>query len=67
MWCNHFTMCLWSWKRIGVVWALAFDKILSRGSERRVMSDVRLAIVYVCGMPVRLVTMGGVSTSVPGQ
>jgi hypothetical protein len=34
---------------------------------RRVRREVRLAMVDVCGVPVRLMTMGRMSTSVPGQ
>jgi hypothetical protein len=40
---------------------------LSGGSVRRVRREVRLAMVDVCGVPVRLMTMGRMSTSVPGQ
>jgi hypothetical protein len=40
---------------------------LSGGSVRRVRREVRLAMVDECGVPVRLMTMGRMSTSVPGQ
>jgi hypothetical protein len=40
---------------------------LSRGSVRRVRSEVRLVVVDKCGVPVRLMTMGRMSTSVHGQ
>jgi hypothetical protein len=45
----------------------ALDMSLSRGSVRRVSSEVRLAMVNECGVPVRLMTMGRMSTSIPGQ
>jgi hypothetical protein len=38
-----------------------------RGSVRAVTREVRLAMVDECGAPVRLMTMGRMSTSVPGQ
>jgi hypothetical protein len=34
---------------------------------RRVSREVRLVMVDECGMPVRLMTMGRMSTSVPSQ
>jgi hypothetical protein len=40
---------------------------LSRGSVRSVSKEVRLVMVDECGVPVRLMTMGRMSTSVPGQ
>jgi hypothetical protein len=40
---------------------------LSGGSVRRVRREVRLAMVHECGVPVLLMTMGRMSTSVPGQ
>jgi hypothetical protein len=40
---------------------------LSGGSVRRVRREVRLAMVDVCGVPVRLMKMGRMSTSVPDQ
>ena len=40
---------------------------LSGGSVRRVRREVRLAMVDECGVPVRLMTMGKMSTSVPRQ
>jgi len=40
---------------------------LSGGSVRRVSREVRLSMVDECGVPVRLMTMGRMSTSVPGQ
>jgi hypothetical protein len=45
----------------------AFQVSLSGGSVRRVMREVRLAMVDDCGVPVRLMTMGRMSTTVPGQ
>jgi hypothetical protein len=43
-----------------------FDMSLSRGSVRRVRREVRLVMVDECGVPVRLMTTGRMSTSVPG-
>ena len=40
---------------------------LSGGSVRMVSREVRLSMVDECGVPVRLMTMGRMSTSVPGQ
>jgi hypothetical protein len=45
----------------------ALEMSLSGGSVRRVWREVRLAMVDECGVPVRLMTMGRMSTSVPGQ
>jgi hypothetical protein len=45
----------------------ALEMSLSRGSLRRASRDVRLEMVDECGVPVRLVTMGRMSTSVPSQ
>jgi hypothetical protein len=45
----------------------ALEMILSGGSVRVVSREVRLAMVDECGVPVRLMTMGRMSTSVPGQ
>jgi hypothetical protein len=45
----------------------AFEMSLSGGSVRRVRREVRLVMVDVCGIPVRLMTMGRMSTSVHGQ
>jgi hypothetical protein len=39
---------------------------LAGGSVRRVRRDVRLVMVDVWGVPVRLMTMGRMSTSIPG-
>jgi hypothetical protein len=39
--------------------------ILSRGYVRSVRTDVRLVMVYVWGMPVRLMTIGRMSIIVP--
>jgi hypothetical protein len=44
----------------------AFEMSLSRGSVRRVRREVRLVMVDECGVPVRLRTMGRMSTAVPG-
>jgi hypothetical protein len=44
----------------------AFVMSLSGGSVRRVRREVRLVMVDECGVPVRLMTMAGTSTSVPG-
>jgi hypothetical protein len=38
-----------------------------RGSVRAVSREVRLAMVDECGVPVRLMTMGRMSTMVHGQ
>jgi hypothetical protein len=43
------------------------EKTLSGGSVRNASREVRLAMVDECGVPVRLMTMGRMSTSVPGQ
>jgi hypothetical protein len=43
----------------------AFEMSLSGGSVRRVRREVRLAMVDECGVPVRLMTMGRMSTAVP--
>jgi hypothetical protein len=40
---------------------------LSGGSVRSVRGEVRLAMVDECGVPVRLMTMGKMSTSVLGH
>jgi hypothetical protein len=40
---------------------------LSGGSLRSVSREVRLVMVDVCGVPLRLMTMGRMSTSVHGQ
>jgi hypothetical protein len=45
----------------------ALEMSLSGGSVRRVRREVKLAMVDECGVPVRLMTMGRMSTSVPGQ
>jgi hypothetical protein len=45
----------------------AFEMRLSGGSVQRVSRDVRLVMVDDCGVPVRLMTMGRMSTAVPGQ
>jgi hypothetical protein len=34
---------------------------------RRVRREVRLVMIEECGVPVRLMTMGSMSTNVPGQ
>ena len=44
----------------------AFEMSLSGGSVRRVRREVRLVMVDECGVPVRLMTMGRVSTSADG-
>ena len=45
----------------------AFETSLSGGSVRAVRREVRLVIVEECGVPVRLMTMGRMSTTVLGQ
>ena len=45
----------------------ALEMSLSGGSVRRVRREVRFAMVDECGVPVRLMTMGRMSTTVPGQ
>jgi hypothetical protein len=45
----------------------ALEMSLSRGSVRRVRREVKVVMVDECGAPVRLMTMGRMSTSVPGQ
>jgi hypothetical protein len=42
----------------------AFEMSLSGGSVRRVRREVRVVMVDECGVPVRLMTMGRMSTSV---
>jgi hypothetical protein len=43
----------------------AFEMSLSSESVRRVRREVRLVMVDECGVPVRLMTMGGMSISLP--
>jgi hypothetical protein len=50
-----------------VVSSRALAMSLSGGSLRAVSREVRLVIVDECGVPVRLMTMGKMSTTVPGQ
>jgi hypothetical protein len=45
----------------------ALEMSLSGGSMRSVSREVRLTMVEECGVPVRLMTMGRMSTSVHGQ
>jgi hypothetical protein len=45
----------------------AFEMSYSGGYVRRVRREVRLVMVDECGVPVRLMTMGRMLTSVPGQ
>jgi hypothetical protein len=45
----------------------ALEMRLSGGSMRAVSREVRLVMVEECGEPVRLMTMGRMSTTVPGQ
>jgi hypothetical protein len=45
----------------------AFEMSLSGAYVRRVRREVRLVMVDKCGAPVRLMTMGRMSTSVHGQ
>jgi hypothetical protein len=45
----------------------ALEMSLSGGSVQRVSREVRLVMVDECGVPVRLMTMGRMSTSVLGQ
>jgi hypothetical protein len=45
----------------------ALEMSLSGGSERKVRREVRLAMVDECGVPVRVMTMGRMSTSVLGN
>jgi hypothetical protein len=45
----------------------ALDMSLSGGSLRRVRREVRLAMVDERGVPVRLMTMGRMSTSLPSE
>ena len=45
----------------------ALEVSLSGGSVRAVRREVRLAMVDECGVPVRLMTMGRMSTVVHGQ
>jgi hypothetical protein len=40
----------------------ALEMSLSEGSVRRVSREVRLAVVDECGVPLRLMTMGRMST-----
>jgi hypothetical protein len=50
-----------------VVSSRALAMSLSKGSVRAVSREVRLVMVDECGVPVRLMTMGRMSTNVPGQ
>jgi hypothetical protein len=50
-----------------VVSGRAFEMILSGGSWGRVRSDVRLAVVDVCEVPLRHMTMERMSISIPGH
>jgi hypothetical protein len=45
----------------------ALEMSLSGGSLRRVRREVRLVMVDECGVHVRLMTMGRMSTAVYGQ
>jgi hypothetical protein len=45
----------------------ALETSLSGGFVRSVSREVRLTMVDECGVPVRLITMGRMSTSVHGQ
>jgi hypothetical protein len=45
----------------------ALEMSLSKGPVRRVSREVRLVMVDECGVPVGLMTMGRMSTSVPRQ
>jgi hypothetical protein len=45
----------------------AFEMSLSGGSVRRVRREVRLVMVDECGVPVRLMTMGRMSTAALGH
>jgi predicted acyl esterase len=45
----------------------ALEMSLSRGTVRRVSREVKLAMEDECGVPVRLMKMGRMSTSVPGH
>jgi hypothetical protein len=45
----------------------ALEMSLPGGSVRRVSREVRLVMVVECGVPVRLMTMGRMSTTVHGQ
>jgi hypothetical protein len=45
----------------------ALEMSLSGGSVRRVSREVGLVMVDECGVPVRLMTMGRMSTSVLGH
>jgi hypothetical protein len=45
----------------------ALEMSWSGGSVRAVSREVRLVMVGECGVPVRLITMGRMSTIVPGQ
>ena len=45
----------------------ALEMSLSRGLVRAVSREVRLVMVEECGVPVRLMTIGRMSTTVPGQ
>jgi hypothetical protein len=45
----------------------ALETSLSGGSVRAVSREMRLVMVEECGVPVRVMTMGRMSTTVPGQ
>jgi hypothetical protein len=65
--CSHWTVCVWSCARIRDVLWRALEMSLSGGSVRAVSREVRLVMMEECGVPVRLMTMGRMSTIVPGQ
>jgi hypothetical protein len=50
-----------------VVSSRVLEMSLSGGSVRAVSREVRLVMVDACGVPVRLMTMGRMSTTVPSQ
>jgi hypothetical protein len=66
-WCSHWTVCKWSCSRVRDASSSLFEMILSGGSVRRLRREVGLAMVDPWGAPVRLMTMGRMSTSMPGQ
>jgi hypothetical protein len=63
----HWIVCKWSCDGIRVVSSRVFEKSSSGGSVRTVRRKVRLVIVDVRGVHVRLIIVGSMSTSVPGE
>jgi hypothetical protein len=65
--CSHWTVCVCSCARMRDVSSRALEMNLLGGSVRRMRREVRLAMMDECGVPMRLMTMGRMSTSVHGN